>query len=692
MFSKILIANRGEIACRVIRTARRLAIKTVAVYSEADAPAQHVLAADEAHLIGPAAAKESYLCGDRILEVARASGAQAIHPGYGFLSENEDFAEACERAGVVFIGPPASAIRAMGLKSASKRIMERAGVPLVPGYHGDDQSPALLQREADRIGYPVLIKASAGGGGKGMRIVESAGDFAAALASCKREAASAFGDDAVLVEKYLRRPRHIEIQVFGDRHGNCVHLFERDCSVQRRHQKVLEEAPAPGMTPERRAAMGGAAVAAAKAIGYVGAGTVEFIADQSGTFHFMEMNTRLQVEHPVTEMITGEDLVEWQLRVAWGEPLPKRQDELAIDGHALEARIYAEDPAKGFLPATGRIVHLATPPASRHVRIDTGVAAGDEIPPFYDPMIAKLVVWDRDRPAALRRMRDALERFELVGLTTNVAFLGRLVASKAFAGADLDTGLIERSRDELFPPVRPASDEVLALATLSELVRHDREARAHAAASGDPWSPWGACDGWRLNQDNHHVFAFREGEHEVAVTAHYRQNGQNRQSGQSGQSRLSGQGAQDGRGGQAAYEVELPGGRRMLAGEAFGDHGVRAWLDGEAIAGTVVRAGATIDVFLGAERHTLALHDPWLAEMAGEGHRGGLAAPMPGKVIAVLVAAGAAVERGAPLVIMEAMKMEHTIAAPGAGTVKEILYAVGEQVDEGAELIRFEAA
>ncbi len=665
MFAKILIANRGEIAARVIRTARRLAIGTIAVYSEADARAQHVLAADEAFLVGPAPARESYLRGDRIIEVARAAGAQAIHPGYGFLSENEDFAEACERAGIVFIGPPPAAIRAMGSKSAAKRIMERAGVPLVPGYHGDDQDSALLQREAGRIGYPVLIKASAGGGGKGMRIVASKGDFAAALASCKREAAAAFGDDRVLVEKYLSRPRHIEIQVFGDRHGNCVHLFERDCSVQRRHQKVLEEAPAPGMTPERRAAMGGAAVAAAKAIGYVGAGTVEFIADQGGTFHFMEMNTRLQVEHPVTEMITGEDLVEWQFRVAHGEPLPKRQDELAIRGHALEARIYAEDPAKGFLPATGRIVHLATPAASRHVRIDTGVAAGDEISPWYDPMIAKLVVWDGDRPAALARMRNALARFQVVGLTTNVAFLGRLVASTAFAGADLDTGLIERSREELFPPARAASDEVLALATLSELLHHDREARAHAAASGDPWSPWGECDGWRLNQDNHHILVFSEGEHQVAVTAHYR---------------------------QGTYEVELPGGRRLLAGEATGAHGVRAWLDGKALAATVVRAGAVIDVFLGAERHSLELHDPWLAEVEGEVHGGGLAAPMPGKVIAVLVAAGASVERGAPLVIMEAMKMEHTITAPGAGMVKEVLYAVGEQVAEGAELIRFEAA
>ena len=368
------------------------------------------------------------------------------------------------------------------------------------------------------------------------------------------------------------------------------------------------------MTPERRAAMGGAAVAAAKAIGYVGAGTVEFIADQSGTFHFMEMNTRLQVEHPVTEMITGEDLVEWQLRVAWGEPLPKRHDELRINGHALEARIYAEDPAKGFLPATGRIVHLGLPPASRHVRIDTGVAAGDEISPHYDPMIAKLIVWDRDRPAALARMRAALEAFQVVGLTTNVAFLGRLVTSKAFAAADLDTGLIERSKDELFPPPAPASDEVLALATLAELLRHNSEAREHAAASGDPWSPWGACDGWRLNQDNHHIFVFREGEHQVAVTAHYRAD---------------------------SFEVELPGGRRMLSGEATGANGLRAWLDGEALAATVVRSGAAIDVFYNAERHSLELHDPWLAEVEGEAHGGGLAAPMPGKVIAVLVAAGA---------------------------------------------------
>jgi 3-methylcrotonyl-CoA carboxylase alpha subunit len=682
MFAKLLIANRGEIACRVIRTARRLGVRTVAVYSEADARAQHVLAADEAYLIGPPPAKESYLRGDRILEVATRAGAQAIHPGYGFLAENADFAAACERSGVAFVGPPAAAIRAMGSKSAAKRIMGEAGVPLVPGYHGDEQDPAYLKGQADRIGYPILIKASAGGGGKGMRIVERAAEFAGALASCKRESTAAFGDDRVLLERYLRRPRHIEIQVFADKHGNCVHLFERDCSVQRRHQKVLEEAPAPGMTPERRAAMGAAAVAAAKAIGYVGAGTVEFIADPSGTFHFMEMNTRMQVEHPVTEMITGEDLVEWQLRVAWGEPLPKRQDELALDGHALEARIYAEDPAKGFLPATGRIAHLATPPASRHVRVDTGVAAGDEVSPHYDPMIAKLVVWDRDRPGALARMRDALAEFQVVGLATNVAFLARLVGTRAFGSADLDTSLIERARDELFPPPAPASDEVLALATLAELLRHDREARNHAAASGDPWSPWGDCDGWRPNQDNHHALVFREGERQVAVTVHYRKGGK--------------------------YEVELPGGRRMLWGEdapaasepppqpspykGEGARSLRVWVDGEALAATVVRDGAVIDIFRGAERHTLELHDPWLAEVVGDVHGGGLAAPMPGKVIAVLVEPGATVERGAPLVIMEAMKMEHTITAPGAGTVREILYGVGEQVAEGEDLIRFDAA
>ncbi|MCU0804562.1 MAG: acetyl/propionyl/methylcrotonyl-CoA carboxylase subunit alpha [Burkholderiales bacterium] len=642
MFTKILIANRGEIACRVIRTARRMGIATVAVYSDADARSQHVLAADEAYRIGPAPARESYLRGDAIIAVAARSGARAIHPGYGFLSENEDFAEACARAGIVFVGPPANAIRAMGSKSAAKALMEKAHVPLVPGYHGDEQDPVFLGKEAARIGFPVLIKASAGGGGKGMRIVQKLDDFDAALASCKREAKSSFGDDKVLVERYLTRPRHIEIQVFADSHGDAVHLFERDCSVQRRHQKVLEEAPAPGMTATQRQAMGDAAVAAAKAIGYVGAGTVEFIAEtdpkRAGQFYFMEMNTRLQVEHPVTEMITGEDLVEWQLR------------------------IYAEDPDKGFLPAVGRITHLATPEPSRHVRIDTGVTTGDEISPWYDPMIAKLIVWDEDRPRALARMRNALASFEVTGLTTNIDFLQRLVGSTPFASADLDTGLIERTQDELFPAPRAASDAILALATLAELSRIDAESKAHAARSGDPYSPWGIHDGWRLNQDNHHVFVFEEREHRHAVTVHYRRDG---------------------------YEVELPGGRRRLAGSVEGT-AVRAWLDEEVLAATVVVNGNRFDVLRGAERHSLALHDPMLHEVDAEAHGGGLAAPMPGKVIAVLVSAGAKVEKGAPLVILEAMKMEHTIMAPAAGTVKEILFQAGEQVAEGAELIAFD--
>ncbi|MBN8491961.1 MAG: acetyl-CoA carboxylase biotin carboxylase subunit, partial [Burkholderiales bacterium] len=490
MFSKILIANRGEIACRVIKTARRLGIATVAVYSEADANARHVRLADEAVLIGPPSARLSYLVGDRIIAAAQATGAQAVHPGYGFLSENEDFAEACAAAGLVFIGPPASAIRAMGSKSAAKALMAKAGVPLTPGYHGDEQDPAFLQAQAMAIGYPVLIKASAGGGGKGMRRVDRAEDFAAALASCQREAKNAFGDEQVLVEKYVLKPRHIEIQVFGDTHGQCVYLFERDCSVQRRHQKVLEEAPAPGMTRERRAAMGQAAVEAAKAVGYVGAGTVEFIANPDGSFYFMEMNTRLQVEHPVTEMITGLDLVEWQLRVAAGEPLPLRQDQLAIDGHAIEARIYAEDPDKGFLPSTGTLLHLAPPAESEHVRVDTGVEQGDAISPHYDPMIAKLIVWDRDRPKALARMRQALARYRIVGVANNVEFLARLVGVPSFAEADLDTALIEREQANLFPPKGTPPDEVWLLAALAELLREAGGQRDAAAAAADRDSPW----------------------------------------------------------------------------------------------------------------------------------------------------------------------------------------------------------
>ncbi|MBS0540676.1 MAG: acetyl-CoA carboxylase biotin carboxylase subunit, partial [Proteobacteria bacterium] len=522
MFSKILIANRGEIACRVIKTARRLGIKTVAVYSDADAKARHVAMADEAVHIGGSAARDSYLLVDKILDAARRTGAQAVHPGYGFLSENAGFAEACGKAGVVFIGPPPSAIRAMGSKSEAKKIMEKARVPLVPGYHGDDQAPELLAKEAARIGFPVLIKASAGGGGKGMRVVEEAGKFNDALAGAKREARASFADDHVLVEKYLTRPRHIEIQVFADGHGDCVYLFERDCSIQRRHQKVIEEAPAPNMDPARRKQMGEAAVAAAKAIGYVGAGTVEFIANQDGTFYFMEMNTRLQVEHPVTEAITGQDLVEWQLRVAAGGHLPLKQDELTIDGHAVEVRLYAEDPARNFLPSTGTLVHLRLPEENAHVRVDTGVRQGDTVTPFYDPMIAKVIVHDRDRTSAMRRMAALMAATEVVGVTTNAALLNALCAHPAFVGGEVDTGFIERYRADLFAKAAPAGDRTFAVATLARLLEW-REAPVGAPA--DPHSPWNAQNGFRLLKEGHDEVRWKDGEREVVVIARRRRHG-----------------------------------------------------------------------------------------------------------------------------------------------------------------------
>ena len=667
MFDKILIANRGEIACRVARTARQLGIRTVAVYSDADANALHVAACDEAFRVGPPPARDSYLRADHILDAALRSGAQAVHPGYGFLSENDSFAAACAAAGVVFIGPPPAAIRAMGSKSAAKMLMGQAGVPLVPGYHGDAQDPELLAREAARIGYPVLIKASAGGGGKGMRIVNEAAGFGDALASAKREAAASFGDDTVLLEKYLLRPRHIEFQVFADTFGNCIHLNERDCSVQRRHQKVLEEAPAPGMTPQRREEMGAAAVAAAMAVGYVGAGTVEFIVDASGVFFFMEMNTRLQVEHPVTEMTTGLDLVEWQLRVAAGEPLPLTQAGVAIRGHAIEARIYAEDPARGFLPSIGRIAHLREPQASAHVRVDTGVRAGDEIGVNYDPMIAKLICWDVDRTAALRRLRAALSEFQVVGLASNIEFLGAVVAHPAFARAHLeagllDTGLIERHHDELLPAPVPVPDKFLALAALSQLLHAGRDAKARAAVSGDPHSPWHDASGWRLNEDNHHVLRFVDGERELAVVAHYRARG---------------------------FELELPGGAMAVDGELLDAVTLRARLGGTDSVATVVRTGHTLTIFAFGVSRRIDLARGGVADDAGLA--GSLAAPMPGSVIDVLVKAGDLVEKGAALMIIEAMKMEHTIAAPRAGTVKAVFFARGDQVQEGVNLLEFEA-
>ncbi|MGJ7497405.1 acetyl/propionyl/methylcrotonyl-CoA carboxylase subunit alpha [Variovorax sp. RT4R15] len=661
MFKKILIANRGEIACRVAATARRMAIRTVAVYSDADAHANHVRACDESVYLGGSAPKDSYLRWEKILEAAKATGAEAIHPGYGFLSENEEFAQACADAGLVFIGPPPSAIKDMGLKAESKQLMEKAGVPLVPGYHGADQDPALLQREADRIGYPVLIKASAGGGGKGMRAVDKSADFAAALASCQREAINSFGDDAVLIEKYVQRPRHIEIQVFGDTHGNCVYLFERDCSVQRRHQKVLEEAPAPGMTEAMRQEMGAAAVAAAKAVNYVGAGTVEFIVEQRDggamNFFFMEMNTRLQVEHPVTEAITGLDLVEWQVRVAFGEPLPLQQGELRIHGHAIEARICAENPDNNFLPATGSL-HVYRKPQHTafqrsRVRIDDGVREGGEISPFYDSMIAKLIVHGSTRTEALARLDAALAQVHIVGVSTNVQFLRGILATDSFANANLDTALIERERAVLFDR-EPLGLPLAAAASIARTLLDER-----ATNTGDPFS---RRDGWRSLGVAQRIFSFEFRGAPQSATLRY-----------------------------------LHDGALMLAvGDVSGPLDIGRLPDGQ-FEVSFNGARHTLDVYANdAVAHVFAAHGATkilaidrLAH-AGDTHAEGgrLTAPMPGKVVSFAVKSGDKVAKGQPLAVMEAMKMEHTIAAPADGTVEELLYAPGDQVTEGAELLR----
>ena len=699
MFASLLIANRGEIACRVAATARKMGIRTIAVYSDADADSRHVAACDVAVRVGGPAPRDSYLRSDVILQVAIAHGAQAVHPGYGFLSENAEFAQAVTDAGMAFIGPPASAIAAMGSKSAAKALMERAGVPLVPGYHGDNQDPGFLRSQADQIGYPVLIKASAGGGGKGMRVVESSETFEAALASCQREARSSFGDDRVLIERYLQKPRHIEIQVFADTHGGCVYVFERDCSVQRRHQKVIEEAPAPAMTPERRQAMGEAAVAAARAVGYVGAGTVEFIAEPDGRFYFMEMNTRLQVEHPVTEMIAGVDLVQWQLEVAAGLPLPLAQDALRLQGHAIEARIYAENPDKQFLPSIGTLHHLRLPDHVAFergaVRVDGGVREGDAITPYYDPMIAKLIVHGADRDQARARMIAALAQTEVVGVRTNIAFLSRLMSDDAFAQADLDTGLIERRRATLLPAPAPADEAALVCATAALLLRQahegaDRRPRGPGAgcdpsdAEGDMRassaqadSPWAAQDGWRINGTYVRKLIWMDGE--VARSAI-----------------LAPAAPAAGHAG-VAWTLDVGTGARPFSWRSEGratTHttpvrvawGERTWQ------ARVVAVKDMVTVFCEGRQTQLLRHDP-LAHAADDSgaHAGGLTAPMPGKIIAISVAVGDAVKRGQPLLVMEAMKMEHTISAPANGKVRELFFAVGDQVTDGAELIALDA-
>ena len=662
MFTKILIANRGEIACRVAATAKRLGIQTVAVYADADAEAMHVKACDEAVHIGGSAPAQSYLQWQRILDAARATGAQAVHPGYGFLSENDAFATACAEAGLVFIGPKPASIRAMGLKAESKRLMANAGVPLVPGYHGENQDSAFLQEQADVIGYPVLIKASAGGGGKGMRVVSQAGDFAAALSSCQREAINSFANDAVLIEKYVQRPRHIEIQIFGDNHGNCVSLFERDCSVQRRHQKVLEEAPAPGMTAAMRLAMGEAAVAAAKAVQYVGAGTVEFIVEQADdgamSFYFMEMNTRLQVEHPVTEAVTGLDLVAWQLRVAAGEPLPKSQDQLQLNGHAIEARICAENPNQDFLPATGPLWHFSGPEASHFcftaggVRLDTGVTQGDVVSPFYDSMLAKLIVWGADRDEALAKLDKALSEMQVVGVANNVAFLRDVVQSASFSQGDLDTDLIARERDNLFK-TQTLSEDLAVAGVIGMVLRQEVDAMGS--------NPWQAVDGWQVVGAPPRPFqlqgAWGDEVRALDVVLY-----------------------------SAPQRVRIADTDHAFEWRAH-PRGVSVCLNGVWTDLSVVASAGQYHVFSRAGHAVLQRVDPLAGSAQAADALGGLNTPMPGKLIRMDVAVGDTVAKGQVLAVMEAMKMEHSIASPRDGVVSEVFYAVGDQVAEGQALL-----
>ena len=668
MFKRLLIANRGEIACRVIRTARQLGIRCIAVWSDADEDALHVEMADEAYRIGPAPARESYLDIGAILGAAERAGAGAVHPGYGFLSENADFAEACAARGIVFVGPPVGAIRAMGSKSEAKRLMSGAGVPLVPGYHGADQSPERLRREAEAIGWPVLLKASAGGGGRGMRAVERAEDFDAALAGAKREAAAAFGDDAMLIERYVAQSRHVEVQVFADRHGNFVHLFERDCSAQRRHQKVIEEAPAPGVGGELRAAMCEAAIAAARAIGYEGAGTVEFLLDRGGEFWFMEMNTRLQVEHPVTEMVTGTDLVEWQLRIAAGEPLPVGQADLSIAGHAVEARVYAEDPERGFLPSTGTLAHMSAPPESRHVRIDRGVREGDAVTPHYDPMIAKVIAHGEDRATALDRLAGALEQFAIAGVVTNLPFLSRLVADAEFRAGRVDTGLIDRNLDALLER-GPVPDPVLALAAmhaagaLSEPVRRD----ARGDPSGDTstgWrDPWSTSTGWRLWGA-------------AVQTVHLRIDGD------PVEARVTFSEA-----GGCRVDVE----NASLVARLLRRDGTRITLDlsDRIVSARLVPDGDRLHVVHDGRAYSVDVPDRIAEDDEAGGATLDVVAPLPGRIVKTAVQRGDAVRRGATLMVLEAMKMELAVEAPRDGIIGDVTVSEGDQVVEGAVLVTF---
>jgi 3-methylcrotonyl-CoA carboxylase alpha subunit len=646
MFSSVLIANRGEIACRIARTAKRLGLRTIGVFSEADAGALHVRLADEAYLIGPPPARESYLAIDKLIDVARRSGADCVHPGYGFLAERAEFAEACAAAGVTFVGPPPSAMRAMGLKDAAKALMTKAGVPVVPGYHGERQEPAFLREKAYETGYPVLIKAVAGGGGKGMRRVDRHADFEAALEGAMREAQSAFGDARVLIEKYVTAPRHIEMQVFADTHGNVIHLNERDCSLQRRHQKVIEEAPAPGMSAELRAVMGRAAVEAARAVGYVGAGTVEFIADgarglRADAFWFMEMNTRLQVEHPVTEAITGLDLVEWQFRVAAGEEMPLRQGDVPLKGHAVEARVYAEDPEHGFLPSTGRLVACALPDGEG-IRVDTGVETGGEVSPFYDPMIAKVIAHADTRGAALHRLAGALHRAVIAGPRTNVAFLAALARAPDFRAQKFDTGFIDRNLEALGAVPQPRDKGAIAAGVARLVGREQERLAARAAALSDELaSPWGLADGFQLSGPR--ISALAVSADGVEVSAGYAV-------------------------GPDARAIDVEG-------------------EGPAADAVVIDALERVYVLRGGRQTVVKLKDAEAVDVEHLSGDGVVAAPMHGKLLTILVAAGEAVHKGQRLAVIEAMKMEHSLLAPVDGVVAEVAAAAGTQVAEGAKVL-----
>ena len=665
MFHKILIANRGEIACRVIATARRLGVATVAVYSDADAHARHVDLADEAWPIGPARAQESYLAIDKIMAAARQSGADAIHPGYGFLSENPAFAAACADAGLCFIGPPIEAMRQMGSKAAAKALMQRAGVPILPGYHGDAQDLATLASAAEEIGFPVMIKASAGGGGKGMRIVEGAEALGEACEGARREALASFGDDRLLIEKYLVNPRHIEVQVFADQHGEIVAFFERDCSIQRRHQKIVEETPAWGLDPPHRRAMAEAAITAARAVAYVGAGTVEFLA-QDDRFYFLEMNTRLQVEHPITEMISRQDLVEWQLRVACGERLPLTQPKLAMRGHAIEARIYAEDPDRGFLPSTGLLLHLRQPREDENVRIDTGVRQGDRITQDYDPLIAKLIVWGEDRAAALQRLKSGLAEYEIVGVATNLDLLRAIAAHPAFIAGESDVGFIERHRDRLIPSPPTQSEEtaILAAGAMARLGDLQAKAAAETLKSGDPWSPWGVGDAWRIEgRGGHDIIFNREGENKT----------------------LRAQALPD-----RSYRLETPA-KAIVASAVETEEEMSLRVDGVLRKVRVVREDFGLVVVLAGRNHFLRYVDPLAPPSVDISGPLQLTAPLPARVTRILVGTGDFVKKGAPLVVLEAMKMEITLTAPSDGVVADIKYGEGDVAPEGAELVVLDA-